>query len=228
MRPAGPAPMTTTGASMDVAVPGGAPISLLFMKACQSLGVNVRSTQATCRSTDPQSRHEGRLNAVCVPLRTRLKYVAWLTKSRSSRSSCPCTTERPLSAIRSNQHSARPTGILELIVVDDGSRDRTRAIVDQWAERDSRVRVLAQANRGVAAARNRALAAARGEFIAPLDADDLWDPTKIERQVRRMIEAGEGTGLVYCWWVSIDPDGTSSTVHRNGVSKARAPTSCCR
>ncbi len=95
----------------------------------------------------------------------------------------------------------------EVIVVDDGSRDRTRAIVDQWAERDSRVRVLAQANRGVAAARNRALAAARGDFIAPLDADDLWDPTKIERQARRMMEAGEGTGLVYCWWVSIDPEG---------------------
>jgi glycosyltransferase involved in cell wall biosynthesis len=95
----------------------------------------------------------------------------------------------------------------ELIVVDDGSRDRTRAIVNQWVERDSRVRVLAQANRGVAAARNRALAAARGELIAPLDADDLWDPTKLERQVRRMIDAGHETGMVYCWWVSIDPDG---------------------
>jgi glycosyltransferase involved in cell wall biosynthesis len=95
----------------------------------------------------------------------------------------------------------------EVIVVDDGSKDRTRAIVGQWAERDSRVRVLAQANRGVAAARNRALAAARGELIAPLDADDLWDPTKIERQVLRMIEAGDETALVYCWWVSIDPDG---------------------
>jgi glycosyltransferase involved in cell wall biosynthesis len=96
----------------------------------------------------------------------------------------------------------------EVIVVDDGSRDRTRAVVDQWVARDSRVRVLAQPNRGVAAARNRALAAARGEFVAPLDADDLWDPTKIERQTRRMIDAGDGTGLVYCWWISIDPVGS--------------------
>jgi glycosyltransferase involved in cell wall biosynthesis len=96
----------------------------------------------------------------------------------------------------------------ELIVVDDGSRDSTRVIVDQWAERDSRVRVLTQANQGVAAARNRALTAARGEFIAPLDADDLWDPTKIERQVQRMLEGGETIGLVYCWWVSIGADGT--------------------
>jgi glycosyltransferase involved in cell wall biosynthesis len=96
---------------------------------------------------------------------------------------------------------------IELIVVDDGSRDGTRAIVDRWVARDSRVRVLAQENRGVAAARNRALAEARGELIAPLDADDLWDPTKIERQVQRMIEAGDEAGLVYCWWVSIDSDG---------------------
>jgi glycosyltransferase involved in cell wall biosynthesis len=95
----------------------------------------------------------------------------------------------------------------EVIVVDDGSRDRTRAVVDRWAERDSRVRVLVQPNRGVAAARNRALGAARGEFVAPLDADDLWDPTKIERQAQRMIDAGGGTGLVYCWWISIDPGG---------------------
>jgi len=96
---------------------------------------------------------------------------------------------------------------IEVVVVDDGSRDRTRAIVDLWGARDSRVRILAQTNRGVAAARNRALAEARGEFIAPLDADDLWDPTKIDRQVRRMIEVGESTGLVYCWWVSIDANG---------------------
>src|SRR6267378_894238 len=80
---------------------------------------------------------------------------------------------------------------IEVIVVDDGSRDRTRAIVEARALRDSRVRVIGQNNRGLAASRNRALAIARGEFIAPLDADDLWDPTKMERQVHRMTEAGD-------------------------------------
>jgi glycosyltransferase involved in cell wall biosynthesis len=99
-------------------------------------------------------------------------------------------------------------GNIEVIVVDDGSRDRTQAVVDAWIARDSRVRMIAQANRGVAHARNRAIAAARGEFIAPLDADDLWDPHKIERQVHRMIEAGDATGLVYCWWVWVDVNGT--------------------
>jgi glycosyltransferase involved in cell wall biosynthesis len=80
-------------------------------------------------------------------------------------------------------------GNTEIIVVDDGSRDGTRAIVEAWVARDPRIRLIAQVNRGVAAARNRAVEAARGELIAPLDADDLWDPTKIARQVRRMLEA---------------------------------------
>jgi GT2 family glycosyltransferase len=96
---------------------------------------------------------------------------------------------------------------LELIVVDDGSRDGTGRTIEARAARDSRVRVISQANRGVAAARNQALAAARGELVAPLDADDLWEPTKLERQVRRMAEAGEQTGLVYCWWMWIDGGG---------------------
>jgi glycosyltransferase involved in cell wall biosynthesis len=98
-------------------------------------------------------------------------------------------------------------GNTEIVVVDDGSRDGTRSIVEAWVARDARVRLIAQANRGVAAARNRAVEASRGELIAPLDADDLWDPTKIERQVRRLFEAGDGAGLVYCWWVMIDDAG---------------------
>src|SRR5258706_648191 len=96
---------------------------------------------------------------------------------------------------------------IEVVIVDDGSRDGTRTLVEALALRDSRVRVITQLNRGVAAARNRGLADARGEFIAPLDADDVWDPTKIERQVGRMTEAGDNTGLVYCWWVWIDVRG---------------------
>ena len=70
--------------------------------------------------------------------------------------------------------------------------------------RTPEVVVLRQANRGVSAARNAAIARARGEWLAPLDADDLWHPTKIERQVAVAVAAPEPPGLVYCWFRRID------------------------
>src|SRR5262249_36588501 len=96
---------------------------------------------------------------------------------------------------------------IEVIVVDDGSRDGTRALVEARARLDSRIRVADQPNRGVAAARNHAVSIARGDFIAPLDADDLWDPTKLENQVQRFAIADSSTSLVYSWWTVIDADG---------------------
>lgn len=93
---------------------------------------------------------------------------------------------------------------LEVLVVDDGSQDRTAEIVREVAAEDERVQFLQQQNSGVAAARNLAIEHARGSLIAPLDADDLWYPEKIEKQVRRMEQGGEKMGMVYSWWVGID------------------------
>ena len=93
---------------------------------------------------------------------------------------------------------------LDIIVVDDGSVDATFAQAARLAHQDRRIRVLQQDNAGVAAARNLALGHAAGPVVAPVDADDLWHPTKIERQVRRLRERTD-TAVVYCWSVEIDP-----------------------
>jgi glycosyltransferase involved in cell wall biosynthesis len=93
---------------------------------------------------------------------------------------------------------------IEILVVDDGSTDQTLAAARALADLDHRIKVLTQTNRGVAAARNRAIAAARGEYIAPLDADDIWYPRKIEQQVQRMQNAAPNVGLVYAWSVYVD------------------------
>ncbi len=96
---------------------------------------------------------------------------------------------------------------LEVLVVDDGSQDRTAEIVRDAAARDERVVLLQQPNAGVAAARNLAIEHARGTYVAPLDADDTWYPEKIETQVRRIEAGGDAMGAVYSWWVEIDGTG---------------------
>jgi glycosyltransferase involved in cell wall biosynthesis len=85
--------------------------------------------------------------------------------------------------------------------------DRTAEIVREFMAQDPRVRLLQQANAGVAAARNYGVRMARGSLIAPLDADDLWKPTKIERQVACFLAADDRLGLVYTWSHIIDEDG---------------------
>lgn len=95
---------------------------------------------------------------------------------------------------------------IEVLVVDDGSTDDSAAIVRAAMRDDPRVRLFSQDNMGVAAARNRGIAIARGRYIAPLDADDLWAPRKLERQLACLQAASQATALVHCWYAIIDAD----------------------
>lgn len=70
---------------------------------------------------------------------------------------------------------------IELILIDDGSKDNSGAICDAWAAKDSRVKVLHQENAGVSAARNAGLDAATGEYIGFVDADDWVEPQMVEQ-----------------------------------------------
>ena len=74
----------------------------------------------------------------------------------------------------------------ELILVDDGSKDRSGQICDEYAEMDERVKVIHQQNRGVAAARNHGIACANGNYLCFVDADDWIEDTMIARCVSQI------------------------------------------
>jgi len=89
----------------------------------------------------------------------------------------------------------------EVIVVDDGSTDRTAEILKRY---DDRIKVVRQENAGPGAARNRGVALATGVLIAFQDADDLWLPDKLERQLLRFEERPElelSLTHLRCFWI---------------------------
>lgn len=80
----------------------------------------------------------------------------------------------------------------ELLVVDDGSTDHSKKIVDEYSAKDIRIRNLSttfkKVARGPGAARNTGIDQAQGRYIAFLDSDDKWRPTKLQEQIQFMTE----------------------------------------
>lgn len=99
---------------------------------------------------------------------------------------------------------------LEILVVDDGSSDRTQSIVQTMAQQDPRIRLFKQANAGVAAARNAGIDKAKGEYIAPIDADDLWHPETLEKLLIPFDQSDPQLGVVYAWSIDIDEQDLST------------------
>lgn len=107
---------------------------------------------------------------------------------------------------------------LEILVVNDGSTDHTEWIARHMAEQDGRIRVINTANGGVAKARNKGLEEAKGEFVAFLDADDLWHPDKIKDQIAALTAPeGRKAAAVYAQMRLIDWE---DRVIRNGSGTA--------
>lgn len=100
------------------------------------------------------------------------------------------TVVRAIESVR--QQTYRP---LELIVVDDGSTDETAQVLRELGDA---IVYVHQANAGPAAARNRGIRQARGELVAFLDSDDLWRPSKLERQVSVLERAGPQAPCCLC------------------------------
>lgn len=100
--------------------------------------------------------------------------------------------------------------VARVIVVDDGSSDDTVRVVEEFGRRHPQLPVtcLRQANAGPSAARNRGLAQVKAEFVALLDADDLWAPDKLRRQLAVFDRPRfERLGVVYCGYGLMSPDG---------------------
>ncbi len=107
----------------------------------------------------------------------------------------------------------------ELLIVDDGSPDRSREICQQLT--DSRIKIISQENRGVSAARNTGIRHAQGDYLAFLDGDDLWLPQKLEKHVEHL-ENSPSVGVSFSQSAFIDelgqPLGIYQTSKLNGIT----------
>ncbi|MBX2860563.1 MAG: glycosyltransferase [Vampirovibrio sp.] len=90
----------------------------------------------------------------------------------------------------------------QLIAVNDGSSDGTKALLDTIT--DPRVKVVHQENQGVLVTRDNAFRHAEGEYIGFIDADDIWLPTKLEAELAVIQRHGQPACLVYSWYYAVD------------------------
>lgn len=94
---------------------------------------------------------------------------------------------------------------IEVLIIDDGSKDSTGEIADRYAEKDHRVRVIHVQNGGESKARNLGILNSVGEYIAFCDADDYMHPDMLEKMYSAIVK--DDTEIAICSWRNIDSDG---------------------
>lgn len=109
---------------------------------------------------------------------------------------------------------------IELLLVDDGSTDRSGAICDEYAVRDNRIKVLHQENGGVSSARNLGLDQATGEYVIFADADDYW---VTDKALERLYGIAKNNGLDMLRGEYLAVDGSNRPLYRVRVSNRSKP-----
>lgn len=115
---------------------------------------------------------------------------------------------------------------LEILVIDDGGLDKSIEICRQF--QDPRISIITQKNRGLAGARNTGIRHAQGDYLAFLDADDLWLPEKLEKHVEHL-EKSPLVGISYCCSAFIDEAGTPLGIYQTPkLTGITIPNLLCR
>lgn len=112
---------------------------------------------------------------------------------------------------------AQTYGKWEMLIVDDGSKDSSAEIIKKYVSKDSRIRLIQQTNVGSAAARNNGIRNCSGQYIALLDADDLWKPDFLTKQIDFIKE--KNAVCVFCSYERIDEHG--NVIMHPTIAKAK-------
>ena len=131
----------------------------------------------------------------------------------------PALLERSVGSLTAQNYEK-----LEIILVDDGSQEETAEKLDRLAERDFRIRVIRQENRGASAARNAGIRVASGRFLTMMDADDSIAPEAFETAIRRLLQTG-ADACVFGWEsVSVKGQRKAFPVLRGQKAALEKPT----
>lgn len=107
----------------------------------------------------------------------------------------------------------------QLLIIDDGSADDTRKVVEEFIRKDLRIRYFYQENKGQVCAMNLGIKNSKGDYIAFLDDDDEWLPEKLEKQIEKM-KSDKLVGLVYTDAIILD--GKTNSNKRSDIAKTQS------